>query len=111
MRKEDGAGKAKRSLPVLAFASQRAWEEWLDEHSATSECLWLKIAKKGSGVEFVSYPETLDIPLCHGWLDGQKTSFDEQSKVNRQKTTELMEQGRMKPAGLKEVERAKRDGR
>ncbi len=126
MRKEDGAGKAKRSLPVLAFGSQRAWEEWLDEHSATSEGLWLKIAKKGSGVESVSYPEALDIALCHGWIDGQKASFDEQfwlqrftprrarskwSKVNRQKATELMEQGRMKPAGLEEVERAKRDGR
>lgn len=53
MRKEDGAGKAKRSLPVLAFGTQRAWKEWLGECSATSKDLWLKIAKKGSGIESV----------------------------------------------------------
>lgn len=118
--------EAKRDLPVLAFESQRAWEGWLDENAATSKGLWLKIAKKGSGIQSVSYPEALDAALCQGWIDGQKASFDERfwlqrftprkprsswSKVNRQKVTELVQRGKMKPRGLEEVERAKRDGR
>ncbi len=95
---------------------------WLDENAATSKGLWLKIAKKGLSIQSVSYPEA----LCQGWIDGQKASFDERlwlqrfiprkprsswSKVNRQKVTELVQRGKMKPRGLEEVERAKRDGR
>lgn len=118
--------EAKRDLPVLAFESQRTWEGWLDENAATSKGLWLKIAKKGLSIQSVSYPEALDAALCQGWIDGQKASFDERfwlqrftprkprsswSKVNRQKVTELVQRGKMKPRGLEEVERAKRDGR
>ena len=117
---------ARTDLPILAFATHGAWEAWLDEHHAASEGLWLKIAKKGSGIETVSYPEALEVALCNGWIDGQKASFDDRywlqrftprrsrskwSKVNRQKATELIERGAMKPAGLREVERAKADGR
>ncbi len=117
---------ARTDLPILAFATHGAWEAWLDEHHAASEGLWLKIAKKGSGIETVSYPEALEVALCYGWIDGQKASFDDRywlqrftprrsrskwSKVNRQKATELIERGAMKPAGLREVERAKADGR
>ena len=113
-------------LPILPFASQEAWEDWLDGHHSASDGLWLKIAKKGSGVESVSYAEALEVALCYGWIDGQKASFDDRywlqrftprrarsrwSKVNRQKATELIEEGRMRPAGLREVERAKADGR
>jgi uncharacterized protein YdeI (YjbR/CyaY-like superfamily) len=117
---------ARTDLPILAFTTHGAWEAWLDEHHAASEGLWLKIAKKGSGIETVSYPEALEVALCYGWIDGQKASFDDRywlqrftprrsrskwSKVNRQKATELIERGAMKPAGLREVERAKADGR
>ena len=117
---------ARTDLPILAFATHGAWKAWLDEHHAASEGLWLKIAKKGSGIETVSYPEALEVALCYGWIDGQKASFDDRywlqrftprrsrskwSKVNRQKATELIERGAMKPAGLREVERAKADGR
>ena len=113
-------------LPIIAFPSQKAWETWLDEHHATSGGLWLKIAKKGSGIETVSYAEALGADLCHGWFAGQKGSFDNAfwlqrftlrnarskwSKVNRDKATKLIEESRMKPAGLQEVERAKADGR
>ena len=113
-------------LPILPFASQEAWEDWLDGHHSASDGLWLKIAKKGSGVESVSYAEALEVALCYGWIDGQKASFDDRywlqrftprrarsrwSKVNRQKATELIEEGRMRPAGLREVERAKAAGR
>ncbi len=117
---------ARTDLPILPFATRGAWEAWLDEHHAASEGLWLKIAKKGAGIETVSYPEALEVALCYGWIDGQKASFDDRywlqrftprrsrskwSKVNRQKATELIERGAMKPAGLREVERAKADGR
>ncbi len=117
---------ARTDLPILPFATRGAWEAWLDEHHTASEGLWLKIAKKGSGIETVSYPEALEVALCYGWIDGQKASFDDRywlqrftprrsrskwSKVNRQKATELIERGAMKPAGLREVERAKADGR
>lgn len=113
-------------LPIIAFASPGAWEAWLEEHHASSSGLWLKIAKKASGIETVSYAEALDAALCHGWIDGQVNKFDEDyylqrftprrprskwSQVNREKVTKLIERGRMKPAGLREIERAKADGR
>ena len=116
----------KPDLPIIPFASRDAWEAWLEEHHETANGLWLKIAKKGSGIETVSYAEALEAALCYGWIDGQKASFDDHywlqrftprrprskwSKINRQKATELIEKGEMKPAGLREVERAKADGR
>jgi uncharacterized protein YdeI (YjbR/CyaY-like superfamily) len=116
----------KTDLPIIPFASRDAWKGWLEEQHATANGLWLKIAKKGSGVDTVSYAEAVEVALCYGWIDGQKASFDDRywlqrftprrprskwSKVNRQKATELIKRGEMKPAGLREVERAKADGR
>ncbi len=116
----------KPNLPIVPFASRGAWEAWLEEHHATSEGLWLKIAKKGSGLETVTYDQAVEIALCYGWIDGQARKLDEHyylqrftprrprsnwSKINRQRATELIERGKMKPAGLREVERAKADGR
>jgi uncharacterized protein YdeI (YjbR/CyaY-like superfamily) len=116
----------KPELPVIPFASRDAWEAWLEGHHATSEGLWLKFAKKGSDIETVTYDQAVEVALCYGWIDGQVTKFDEDyylqrftprrsrsrwSKINRQKATELIERGEMKPAGLREVERAKADGR
>jgi uncharacterized protein YdeI (YjbR/CyaY-like superfamily) len=113
-------------LPIIPFASRGAWEAWLDEHHATSNGLWLKIAKKASGIETVTYAEAVDAALCYGWIDGQVNKFDgdyylqrftprrprsKWSQVNREKVAKLIEEGRMKPAGLREVERAKADGR
>jgi uncharacterized protein YdeI (YjbR/CyaY-like superfamily) len=113
-------------LPVVPFASREAWALWLEERHATSDGLWLKIAKKGSGIDTVTYSEALEVALCYGWIDGQKASFDDRywlqrftprrarskwSKVNRRKAMELIERDDMKPAGLREVERAKADGR
>ncbi|MGB3633159.1 MAG: YdeI/OmpD-associated family protein [Rubrobacteraceae bacterium] len=117
---------AKQDLPIIPFASPDAWEAWLTEHHATSNGLWLKISKKGSGISSVSYAEALDGALCYGWIDGQKGRFDDNyylqrftprrprsrwSKINREKVTKLIESGKMKPAGLQEVEKAKADGR
>jgi uncharacterized protein YdeI (YjbR/CyaY-like superfamily) len=120
----DGARNA--ADPVLAFGSQEAWERWLEEHHADVRGVWLKIPKKGSGIAGVDYAGALESALCFGWIDGQKKKLDERhwlqrftprrqgskwSRVNRQKATELTEQGRMRPAGLREVEKAKADGR
>ena len=111
---------------MLTFPSDADWEAWLDQHHADSDGVWIKIAKKSSGIPTVAYPEVLDTALCFGWIDGQRKALDERyflqrftprrarskwSKINRDKVTALTEAERMRPAGLAEVERAKADGR
>ena len=118
--------KEHQGLPVIAFASQRAWEEWLDRHHSTAKGLWLKLAKNAAGIDSVSYPEALEVALCYGWIDGQKAAYDDSfwlqkftprgprskwSKVNRAKALALIESGRMQAAGRAAVEQAQRDGR
>jgi uncharacterized protein YdeI (YjbR/CyaY-like superfamily) len=113
-------------LPILPFASGDEWDAWLAENHAGSNGLWVKIAKKASGIPTVAYPEVLDIALSYGWIDGQRNAFNETwflqkftprrarsrwSRINRDKATALIESGRMKAAGLREVERAQADGR
>ena len=110
----------------MSFASAEAWERWLEQNHETSPGLWLKIAKKGAGIDSVTYAEALDVALCFGWIDGQKGSWDEHyflqrftprgkrskwSQVNREHIARLTAEGRMRPAGVAEVERAKADGR
>lgn len=113
-------------IPIIAFATPRDWADWLASNHAASRGLWLKLAKKGSGVESVTYPQALEVALAWGWIDGQKDSFDDTawlqkftprgprsiwSKINRDKALALIEAGEMKPPGLEQVERAKQDGR
>jgi uncharacterized protein YdeI (YjbR/CyaY-like superfamily) len=113
-------------LPVVPFPTPESWDDWLAEHHESSDGLWVKIAKKATGIETVAYPEVLEIALSYGWIDGQRRALDETwflqkftprrarsrwSRINRDRATELIEGGRMKPAGLREVERAKEDGR
>jgi uncharacterized protein YdeI (YjbR/CyaY-like superfamily) len=119
-------GKEKRHLPIIAFKSQLAWDEWLTSQAAQSKGVWLKLAKKSSGIASVSRPEAVDTALCHGWIDGQLDSFDDAywlirftprqssskwSEKNRTRALQLIEQKCMRPAGLSEIERAKKDGR
>jgi uncharacterized protein YdeI (YjbR/CyaY-like superfamily) len=113
-------------LPVLGFSSAAEWDAWLSEHHAGSAGLWLKIRKKGSDAPGVSYPDALTAALCHGWIDGQKRRLDDDhwlqrftprrpgskwSRINRDQAGALIEAGRMRPAGLREVELAREDGR
>ncbi|MFW6074252.1 MAG: YdeI/OmpD-associated family protein, partial [Chloroflexota bacterium] len=113
-------------LPTIEFQSASEFETWLAGHYESPDGLWLKIAKKASGITTVTYDEALDIALCYGWIDGQRKAVDEQyfiqrftprrprskwSKRNREKATALIEAGRMQPPGLREIERAKADGR
>jgi uncharacterized protein YdeI (YjbR/CyaY-like superfamily) len=118
--------KAPRDLPVIAFSSRQAFDVWLTSQPADCRGLWLKIAKKSSGIASISRAEAVDSALCHGWIDGQLDSFDgdswlirftprqsasQWSEINRARAQELVALGRMRPAGVKEMERAKKDGR
>jgi uncharacterized protein YdeI (YjbR/CyaY-like superfamily) len=113
-------------LPVMSFESTDAWDAWLAAHHADSPGLWLKIAKKGAAGATISYSDALDVALCHGWIDGQKGRYDDDywlqrfsprkpaskwSKINTERVAALTASGRMRPAGLREVERAQADGR
>ena len=64
-------------LPTLTFASQADWETWLDAQHASSRGVWIKIAKKATGILSTTHPEALESALCYGWIDGQRASFDE----------------------------------
>ncbi|MDQ3012464.1 MAG: YdeI/OmpD-associated family protein [Acidobacteriota bacterium] len=118
--------KTPPDIPIILFAKPEDWEAWLKANHAKSTGLWLRLAKKNSGIESVTYAEALDAALCFGWIDGQKKSCDETtwlqkltprgarsiwSKINREKALTLIESKRMKPAGLKAIESAKQDGR
>jgi len=113
-------------IPVASFADAREWSAWLVSHNRSSSGVWLKIAKRASGNVSVTYAEALEIALVWGWIDGQKKTFDNAwwlqkftprgarsmwSKINRDKAIALIATGKMTPAGLAEVERAKTDGR
>lgn len=113
-------------LPTLTFASQADWEAWLEARHAEARGVWIKIAKKATGIASITHAEALESALCYGWIDGQRVGFDEAyflqkftprrarsgwSRVNREKALELIAAGRMRPGGLREVERAQADGR
>jgi uncharacterized protein YdeI (YjbR/CyaY-like superfamily) len=114
------------NLPVLPFPSREAFEAWLANQPRDHPGLWLKIAKKGSGVDSVSQSEMVDACLAHGWIDGLINAWDEVyyvvrctprrprskwSKINVERAEALIAAGRMSPAGQAEVDRAKADGR
>jgi len=113
-------------LPILPFASKKKWTDWLAKQHDKSPGVWLKIAKRDSGIPSVTYDEALESALCYGWIDGQKKGFDDKywlqkftprgpksiwSKINTEKVERLIESGEMRPAGLKSIEAAKNDGR
>ncbi|MBV8950359.1 MAG: YdeI/OmpD-associated family protein [Actinobacteria bacterium] len=110
----------------MEFPSRDAWASWLLKHHDSSSGVWVKIAKKSSAIESVSYADALDVALCHGWIDGQKDKLDADcwlqrftprrpgsrwSQRNCAKALDLIDKGEMRDAGLREVERAKADGR
>jgi uncharacterized protein YdeI (YjbR/CyaY-like superfamily) len=108
------------------FANPAAWNAWLEKNHRKHEGLWLRLAKKGSGVRSVTYGEALEVALAYGWIDGQKKPESEQawlqrfvprgarsiwSKINREKALALLASGQMKTAGLEAVELARKSGR
>ncbi len=111
---------------VRAFKDAKAWESWLARNQTATDGLWMRIAKKASGTKSITYPEAVEIALCYGWIDAQKKPESETawlqrfvprrpksiwSKINREKALGLIATGKMKPAGIQEIERAKKDGR
>jgi uncharacterized protein YdeI (YjbR/CyaY-like superfamily) len=119
------AGKGTDSA-VRLFKNQSAWSAWLDKYHHISGGIWLRLAKKNSGLQSVSYAEALEAALCYGWIDGHKRPESEQawlqkfcprsargiwSKINREKALALIQSGRMKPAGHGAIEQAKSNGR
>ena len=118
--------KMARDLKIVSFKSAQEWEKWLAKNHSASRGVWLKIFKKDSQTLSVNYPDALDGALCYGWIDGQKAAYDDKawlqkfcprqlksawSKINVGHAERLIKTGRMKPAGLKKIETAKKDGR
>jgi uncharacterized protein YdeI (YjbR/CyaY-like superfamily) len=112
--------------PARAFKDAKAWDAWLAKNQTATGGIWMRLAKKASGVKSITYPEAVEIALCHGWIDGLKrpesaTTWLQRftprrprsiwSEINRKKALALIASGQMKPAGLEEIERARRDGR
>jgi uncharacterized protein YdeI (YjbR/CyaY-like superfamily) len=113
-------------LPILAFADAPAFDAWLALQGAIAPGLWLRLAKQGAAKRTLTRSEAIDAALCHGWIDGQLDAYDEHywlirftprkarskwSELNRQRATRLLAEGRMRPAGLAQIETAKSDGR
>ena len=119
--------KKDTETPIKSFASSKQWKEWLSlNHATSNDGIWLRIFKKDSGEATITYDEALDEALCFGWIDGQKKTYDEKSwlqkftprrsksiwsKRNKTRVAQLIEEKRMQPSGLKEIETAKKDGR
>jgi uncharacterized protein YdeI (YjbR/CyaY-like superfamily) len=114
------------SDPVLTFANQAEWDSWLELNGGVTTGAWLRLAKKSADQQTVSYAESVESALCHGWIDGQKqadckhywlqrftprTSKSIWSKINKAKAEALISAKRMHPAGMREIDRAKQDGR
>jgi uncharacterized protein YdeI (YjbR/CyaY-like superfamily) len=120
------AKKSVGDLPIATFERVKEWEAWLAKHHRSSPGVWIRMAKKATGLPSITHPDALDVALCYGWIDGTRqgesdTTFLQKfsprakrstwSKINREKVQALIEAGRMQPAGLAEIERAKGDGR
>jgi uncharacterized protein YdeI (YjbR/CyaY-like superfamily) len=115
-------------LPILPFSSAAAWEAWLAREHARAPGVWLRIAKKESGIASVTVAEAVEVALCFGWIDGQVARHDADwflqrytprrrqrqspwSRINRDRALALIQAGRMRAAGLAQVEAARADGR
>jgi uncharacterized protein YdeI (YjbR/CyaY-like superfamily) len=111
---------------VRGFKTRKEFAAWLEKNHETSPALWVRIARKGSGIKSITYAEGVEVALCYGWIDAQKLPENETtwlqrfmprrprgiwSKINREKALALIANGQMTQAGLVEIERAKKDGR
>ncbi|GAB2530968.1 YdeI/OmpD-associated family protein [Paramicrobacterium agarici] len=109
----------------LLFEDAAAWEAWLVERYATSSGVDLAIAKASSGKTSVTHEDALEVALCYGWIDGVRTRIDQSwiaqsfmprregsrwSRLNRERADALIAAGRMRPAGQREIDRAKANG-
>ena len=118
--------ETKAGLPIIGFADAAAFETWIVAQRNDVAGLWLKLAKQGSGIVSLSKAAAIDAALCHGWIDGQLDKYEDRcwlvrftprkprskwSEINRTRALELIDAGRMRSAGLVQIEAAKHDGR
>ena len=109
-----------------AFASRAEWEGWLEAEHADCDGVWVRFPKKGTGLPTVDFVEAIEVALCFGWIDGQRKGLDDThylqkftprrarskwSQINVGRCGELIEAGRMRPAGQAQIDAAKADGR
>lgn len=114
------------NLPIKLFKDFDSWIAWLEKHHEKESGIWVKFAKKSSGVQSITYEEAREGAIMYGWIDGLKHGLDETyytlritkrrpkgnwSKINREIAEELIKNGRMQSAGMREVDAAKNDGR
>ncbi|HBE70250.1 MAG TPA: hypothetical protein DDW52_19040 [Planctomycetaceae bacterium] len=115
-----------KDLAVYWFKTQKSWDTWLKRYCGSSDSIWLMFAKKNSGQKSITYEQARETALSYGWIDGLINKYSDEfcvrkfshrrprstwSKINRGIAEELIEQNRMKPSGLAEVQAAKQDGR
>ena len=113
-------------LPVIFFESGQEWRKWLEQNHKDVKGVWLRFYKKGTGKPSLNHDTALNEALCYGWIDGQAKAYDTESylqkftprrprsiwsKINIEHVARLEKEGKMQPAGWKEVEAAKADGR
>jgi uncharacterized protein YdeI (YjbR/CyaY-like superfamily) len=114
----------KDDLPVILFETEQNWIDWLEKNESEPG-VWVRIAKKNSGVASITYEQAVEVALCFGWIDGLKKKFDEKtwiqrfsprkpasqwSKINREKALGLIVDGKMRPSGMAIIEVAKTRG-
>lgn len=120
------AAKKAPDYPIISFKTPKTWETWLSKNFDSAPGVWIQFAKKASGIKSVTYHEALDVALCHGWIDGLRKRFDEEtfiqkftprgdksiwSKINKAKALALIDGKKMQPGGHAAIERAKANGR
>lgn len=111
---------------IIVFEDAAAWESWLADHHDLQAGVWLKLAKKSSGLPAIAEWDVVEIGLCYGWISGQRKGFDERyylqkytprrrrsvwSQVNVDLVAKLIAEGRMREPGMAEVRAAQADGR
>jgi len=111
---------------AVFFHGPEGLEAWLEANGEASDGVWVKMAKKHTGIPSLNWARAVEVALCFGWIDGQSRRIDDDwylqrftprrpkstwSKINRETVQALTAAGRMRPSGLAEVERAKADGR
>ncbi len=120
------AAKTTKEYEIVEFKTPQDFSKWLKKNHATADGVWARLYKKDTGIPSMNAQQGIDEVLCYGWIDGQSKSYDEKSwlqkytprrarsmwsKRNRENVGRLIKEGRMQPAGLAEIERAKQDGR
>ncbi len=116
----------KKEYDIVIFDSAKKAEQWFAKHHDATDGIWLRFFKKDSGIKTITYAEMLDVALCYGWIDGQSKKLDADSWLqkftprrsksmwsqrNIAHAQRLIKKKRVKPAGLIQIENAKKDGR